>query len=65
MPVPVLVDLARQQLGWEQTVSLEQGLDPMIESFRSVLGIDWRSEAWRFKGSAASERAMWAARRWR
>ena len=39
------IDLARQQLGWEPTVSLEQGLDPTIESFRSVLGIDERSEA--------------------
>ena len=39
------IDLARQQLGWEPTVSLEQGLDPTIESFRSVLGTDELSEA--------------------
>ena len=39
------IDLARQHLGWEPTVSLEQGLDPTIESFRSVLAIGWCSEA--------------------
>ena len=39
------IDLARQQLGWEPTVSLEQGLDPTIESFRSVLATGWCSEA--------------------
>ena len=32
-----LIDLARQQLKWQPTVSLEQGLDPTIESFRKVL----------------------------
>ena len=39
------IDLARLQLGWEPTVSLEQGLDPTIESFRSVLATGWCSEA--------------------
>ena len=39
------IDLARQHLGWEPTVSLEQGLDPTIESFRSVLATGWCSEA--------------------
>ena len=33
-----LIDLAREQLNWQPTVSLEQGLDPTIESFRKVLG---------------------------
>ena len=32
-----LIDLARQQLNWEPSVSLEQGLAPTIESFRKVL----------------------------
>jgi len=32
-----LIDLARKQLNWQPTVSLEQGLDPTIESFRKVL----------------------------
>ena len=31
------IDLARHQLGWEPTVSLEQGLEPTIASFRRVL----------------------------
>ena len=39
------IDLARDQLQWQPTVSLEQGLDPTIESFRSVLATDERSEA--------------------
>ena len=33
-----LIDLALEQLNWQPTVSLEQGLDPTIESFRKVLG---------------------------
>ena len=32
------IDLARQQLNWQPTVSLEQGLAPTIDSFRSLLG---------------------------
>ena len=32
-----VIDLAREQLKWQPTVSLEQGLDPTIESFRKVL----------------------------
>ena len=35
-----LIDLARQQLGWQPTVSLEQGLGPTIDSFRSVLALE-------------------------
>ena len=31
------IDLARQLLNWQPTVSLEQGLAPTIESFRNVL----------------------------
>ena len=31
-----VIDLAREQLKWQPTVSLEQGLDPTIESFRKV-----------------------------
>ena len=31
------INLARQQLNWEPTVSLEQGLEPTIASFRRVL----------------------------
>ena len=33
------IDLARQQLNWEPTVSLEQGLAPTIDSFRNLLEI--------------------------
>ena len=32
------IDLARQQLNWQPTVSLEQGLLPTINSFRNLLG---------------------------
>ena len=32
------IDLALQQLDWEPTVSLEQGLAPTIDSFRNLLG---------------------------
>ena len=35
-----LIDLARQQLGWQPTVSLEQGLGPTIDSLRSVLALE-------------------------
>ena len=31
------IDLARQQLNWQPTVSLEQGLPPTIDSFRNLL----------------------------
>ena len=31
------IDLARQQLNWRPTVSLEQGLAPTIDSFRNLL----------------------------
>ena len=34
-----VIDLAREQLNWQPTVSLEQGLQPTIESFRKVLGL--------------------------
>ena len=34
------IDLARQQLGWEPTVSLEQGLSPTIDYFRNLLELD-------------------------
>ncbi|AII47851.1 NAD-dependent dehydratase [Synechococcus sp. KORDI-52] len=33
------IDLAREQLNWQPTVSLEQGLAPTIDSFRSLLGL--------------------------
>ena len=33
------IDLARQQLDWQPTVSLEQGLAPTIDSFRNLLEI--------------------------
>ena len=33
-----VIDLAREQLNWHPTVSLEQGLDPTIDSFRNLLG---------------------------
>ena len=32
------IDLAREQLNWQPTVSLEQGLPPTIDSFRNLLG---------------------------
>ena len=31
------IDLARRQLDWQPTVSLEQGLSPTIDSFRNLL----------------------------
>ena len=34
-----VIDLAREQLKWQPTVSLEQGLDPTIDSFRKVLAL--------------------------
>ena len=39
------IDLAREQLKWQSTVSLEQGLAPTIESFRKVLGLRDQPEA--------------------
>ena len=32
------IDLAREQLNWQPTVSLEHGLAPTIDSFRNLLG---------------------------
>jgi UDP-glucuronate decarboxylase len=32
-----VIDLARQELGWEPTVPLEQGLEPTIAYFRERL----------------------------
>ena len=32
------IDLAREQLNWQPTCSLEQGLAPTIDSFRNLLG---------------------------
>ena len=40
-----IIDLAREQLKWQPTVSLEQGLDPTIESFRKVLELRDQPEA--------------------
>ena len=40
-----LIDLAREQLKWQPTVSLEQGLDPTINSFRKFLAIRDQLEA--------------------
>jgi UDP-glucuronate decarboxylase len=34
------IELARQQLDWQPTVSLEQGLAPTIDSFRNLLELD-------------------------
>ncbi len=34
-----VIDLARRELGWGPTVSLEQGLVPTIDWFRKVLGL--------------------------
>ena len=34
------IELARQQLDWQPTVSLEQGLSPTIDSFRNLLELD-------------------------
>ena len=34
------IDLASEELGWQPTVALEQGLGPTIDSFRSVLGLE-------------------------
>ena len=40
-----VIDLARKQLKWEPTVSLEQGLDPTIDWFRKVLELRDQPEA--------------------
>lgn len=40
-----LIDLAREQLKWQPTVSLEQGLDSTIDSFRKVLALRCKLEA--------------------
>ena len=40
-----LLDLACDQLKWQPTVSLDQGLDPTIDSFRKVLGLQPQPEA--------------------
>ena len=40
-----VIDLAREQLKWQPTVSLEQGLAPTIESFRKVLELRDQPEA--------------------
>ena len=40
-----VIDLAREQLKWQPTVSLEQGLDPTIDSFRKVLALCDQPEA--------------------
>ena len=34
-----VIDLARRELGWEPTVSLEEGLEPTIAYFRERLGL--------------------------
>ena len=39
-----LIDLAKQHLGWEPTVSLTQGLAPTIESFRNLLALEGSSQ---------------------
>ena len=40
-----IIDLAREQLKWQPTVPLEQGLGPTIDSFRRVLGLRDQPEA--------------------
>ena len=40
-----LIDLASEELGWQPTVALEQGLGPTIDSFRSVLGLEGETGA--------------------
>ena len=40
-----IIDLAREQLKWQPTVSLEQGLDPTIDSFRKFLALRDQPEA--------------------
>jgi UDP-glucuronate decarboxylase len=32
-----VIDLAKQELGWQPTVALEQGLEPTIAWFRQLL----------------------------
>ena len=39
------IDTAQQTLGWQPTVSLEQGLGATIDSFRSVLALEMGSGA--------------------
>ena len=40
-----LIDLASEELSWQPTVALEQGLGPTIDSFRSVLGLEGETGA--------------------
>ncbi len=35
-----LIDLAQRHLGWQPTISLEQGLEPTIAWFQEVLSAD-------------------------
>ena len=39
------IETAQRELGWQPTVSLEQGLGATIDSFRSVLNLEMRTEA--------------------
>jgi UDP-glucuronate decarboxylase len=32
-----IIDLARQELGWEPTIGLEKGLEPTIDWFKEAL----------------------------
>ena len=32
-----MIDLAQEQLGWQPTVSLDEGLEPTIAHFRAAL----------------------------
>ena len=40
-----VIDLAREQLKWQPSVSLEQGLEQTIDSFRKVLALRDQLEA--------------------
>ena len=58
------VDLARQQLDWQPTVSLEQGLAPTIDSFRNLLELAEGRDV-TIQRICCIVRGMWAARPWR
>jgi UDP-glucuronate decarboxylase len=40
------IELAREQLGWEPTVKLEEGLKPMIAYFEQLLLVATRNEGY-------------------
>ena len=59
-----VIDLARKQLKWQPTVSLEQGLNTTIDSFRKVRDLEISLRR-RFNASAALVLVTSADQPWR